>query len=188
MSKVPEQEIGNFIAKLASRYEAFTRNKALDEKTGKEVIIPVSENAKAREELQRTIDQLCALYLIVSDEARNDIRKLVRSHGPLHNGLLDHIGWAAQHKPPDWLWRGLAAASIEDNQADFRDTFVALGGLYQEAVAVGINVSDGFQKAAQWSSAVAGPYSKVSMRQFLAGFEQSEYFKQSVQPKLRSKS
>ncbi len=188
MSRVPEQEIGDFVATLASRYEAYTRNKTRDEKTDQEVIIPVSENAKAREELQRAIDELCALYLNVSDEARDHIRKLVQVHRPLHNGLLAHIGWTAQHKPPDWLSRGLAAASIEDNREDFRDMFVALGGLYLEAVTVGIDVSSCFQKAAQLSSAVPRPYFKLSMREFLAGFEKSEYFKRSIQPKLRSKS
>jgi hypothetical protein len=187
MSRLREQEIGDFITKLASRYEAYTRNKARDEQTGKEVIIPVSENAKAREEIQRTIDELCVLYLTVSDEGRNHVRKLVQAHRPLHNGLLAHIGWTAQHKPPDWLRRGLAAASIEDNRVDFRDMFIALGGLYLEAVAVGLDVSDCFQKAAQLSSAVAGPYFKLWMREFLAGFEQSEYFKQSVRPKLPTK-
>jgi hypothetical protein len=188
MSRLREQEVGDFIAKLAFRYEAYTRNKALDETTGKEVVIPVSENATAREELQRTIDELCVLYLTVSDEGRGHIRKLVQAHRPLHNGLLAHIGWTAQRKPPDWLWRGLAAASIEDNLEDFRDMFIALGELYLEAVAVGVDVSDCFQEAAQLSSAITGPYFKRSMREFLAGFEQSEYFKQSVRPKLPSKS
>lgn len=187
-AKLGDQEVDRFLANLASRYEAYTRNKAWDEKTGKEVIIPVSENAKAREELQYTIDELCALYLTVSDEERDHIRKLVQAHRPLRHGLLAHISWTAQHKPPDWLRRGLAAASIEDNREDFRDMFIALGGLWLEAVKVGIDVSDYFQKAAQLSSAVTGPYFKVPMREFLASFEQSEYFKQSIQPKLHLKS
>jgi len=188
MSRDREREIGDFITKLASRYEAYTRNKARDENTGKEVVIPVTENAKVRDELQRTIDELCALYLTVSNEGRDHIRKLVRVHRPLHNGLLAHIGWTAQHKPPDWLWRGLAAASIEDNREDFRDMFVALGGLYLEAVAAGLDASDHFQKAAQLSSAVAGPYVERSMREFLSAFEKSEYFKESILPKLGYKS
>jgi hypothetical protein len=91
MSRLREEEIGDFVAKLASRYEAYTRNKARNEKTGEEVIIPVSENANAREELQLTIDELCVLYLTVSDEGRDHIRKLVQAHRPLHNGLLVHI-------------------------------------------------------------------------------------------------
>jgi hypothetical protein len=188
MPRLREQEIGDFIATLASRYEAYTRSKALDDTTGIEVIIPVSENAKDGEELQRTIDELCVVYLTVSDAGRDHIRNLVQAHRPLHNGLLAHIAWTAQRKPPDWLWHGLAAASIEDNRVDFRDMFVALGRLYLEAVAVGLDVSDCFQSAARLSSAVAGPYFKLSMREFLARFEQSEFFKHSIRPKLPSKS
>src|SRR5208282_5601899 len=186
--KTARRDVEKLVADLGSRYEAYTRNTARDERTGKEEIILVSDNAKAREELQRTIDELCALYLTVSDGERDHIRKLVQTHRPLHNGLLAHIGWTAQHKPAHWLWRGLAAASIEDNREDFRDMFVALGGLYLEAVAVGIDVSDCFQKAAQLSSAVAGPHFKLSMREFLAEFEQSKYFEQSIRPKLPSRS
>lgn len=182
-----DQELDKFVADLVSRYEAYTRNKVWDERLGKEVIIPVSENAKAREELQRMIDELCALYLTVSDEERDHIRKLVELHRPLHNGLLGHIGWAAQHKPADWLRRGLAAASIEDNREDPRDTIIALGGLYLAAAQAGMDVSACFQEAAQQSSSVAGPGFKVPMRDFLAGFEESSFFKQSVQPKLPRK-
>ena len=108
-AKLGDQEVDRFVADLGTRYEAYTRNKARDTNTGKDVIIPVSENAKFREELQRTIDELCAFYLTVSDEERDHIRELVQAYRPLHNGLLAHIGWTAQHKPPDWLRRGLAA-------------------------------------------------------------------------------
>jgi hypothetical protein len=187
MTNLGDQELDNFVADLGSRYEAYTRNKAWDEKTGKEVVIPVSENAKVREELQRMIGELCAFYLTVSVEKRDHIRKLVQVHRPLHNGLLAHIGWAAKHKPTDWLWRGLAAASIEDNRGDFRDMYIALGGLYLEAARVGIDVAGCFQKAAQLSSSVAGPSFKPSMREFLTKFEQSAFFVQAIQPKLPRK-
>jgi len=187
MARRGERGIEDFIAELATRYEAYTRNRVRDDKTGEEIIVPVSENKKVHEELQRRIDELCALYLSVSDEERDFIRNLVRPHRPLHNGLLRHIGWTAQHKPPDWLRRGLAAASIEDNREDFRDTFVALGGLYQEAARSGIDVSDRFQEAARFSSAIPGPLSPTSMRAFFSDFERSEFFKQSIQSKLPRK-
>lgn len=184
MSKLGKQDIPTFIADLASRYEAYWRNKRWDENLRKEVIIPVSENAKYRGELQRTIDELCAFYLTASEEDRQTIRGLVQPHRSLHNGLFDHIGWTVQHKPDDWIMRGLAAASIEDNQEDFRDTYRALSGLYLEAVAVGLDASECFQRAAYLSSAIAGPYLQQSMQDFLARFEQSAYFRHSVQPKL----
>lgn len=176
MTKLDGQEPDDFISDLMSRYEAFLRNKVPDKRTGQELIIPVSENAKVREELQRMIDELCAFYLLVSDEERDHIRKLVQENRPLHNGLLAHIGWTLQHKSFDWVQRGLAGASIEDNREDFRDMFIALGGLYLEASRDGIDASGRFQKAAQLST--------PSMRRFLLDFEKSEYFKQAVLPNL----
>jgi hypothetical protein len=62
--------------------------------------------------------------------------------------------------------------------------YVALGGLYLEAIRSGMDVSACFQKAAQLSSSIAGPSLKTSMREFLAEFEQSAFFVQTIQPKL----
>jgi hypothetical protein len=187
MARGGEREIDDFIAELATRYEAYTRNRVREDKTGEEIIVPVTENKKVHEELQRKIDELCALYLTLSDEERDYIRNLVQPHRPLHNGLLRHIGWTARYKPPDWLRRGLAAASIEDNREDFRDTFVALGGLYLEAARTGIDASDCIQEAARFSSPIPGPHFPTSMRDFFSNFERSEFFKQSIQSKLPRK-
>jgi hypothetical protein len=191
MAKLGYQELDDFIHDVGTRYDAYSRNKTWDKTTGSEVIIPVSQNAQVRHELQCTIDELCAFYLSCSAEDRAHIRKLVQAHRALHKGLLAHVGWAGQHVDSsqgiDWVRRGLAAASIEDNREDFRDMFIALGGLYLDAVRVGIDVSDCFQEAAELSSSVAGSYSKASMREYLASFEQSEYFKQSILPKLPHK-
>jgi hypothetical protein len=185
MERLGNRDVEEFITDLASRYDAYSRNKVRSVKTGEEAIIPVSENARVREELHCTIDELCAFYLGASEGERDHIRTLIQAHRPLHNGLLSHIGWAAQHKPPDWLRRGLAAASIEDNRLDSRDMFIALGALYLVAIQAGLDASCYFQEAAQWSSSVAGPYFKRPMRDFLSDFEQSAYFRESIQPKLR---
>jgi hypothetical protein len=171
MTRVGEREIEDLIAELATRYEAYTRNRVRNDKTGEEVIVPVSENKKAYEELARRIDELCAIYLSVSDDQRGHIRNLVQPHCPLLNGLLRHIRWTAQNKAPDWVRHGLAAASIEDNRTDFRDTSTALRVLYQEAARSGIDASEHFQEAARFSSDIARPYSQTSMREFLKGFK-----------------
>ena len=92
MTKLGGEEPDDFVSDLMSRYEAFSRNQVRDKLTGEEVIIPVSENTRVREELQQMIDELCAVYLVVSDEQRDHLRKLVQEHRPLHNGLLAHIG------------------------------------------------------------------------------------------------
>src|SRR5580704_7315163 len=155
MAKLDHQELDDFIGDIGTCYDAYSRNKTWDKATGSEVLIPVSENAKVREELQRIIDELCAFYLSCSAEDRAHIRKLVQAHRALHQGLLVHIGWAGQHidspQSIDWVQRGLAAASIEDNREDFRDMFIALGGLYLAAAQVGIDVSESFRMAAQLS-------------------------------------
>jgi|SRR5579871_1022864 len=121
MTKIDNQEIEEFIASLATRCDAYSRNKTIDLNTGQEVVIPVSENRRFHDQLQRTIDQLCAFYLAVSDAERTHIRELVEPHHPILYRLLDHIYWAGEQKPHDWLLRALAAASIENNKIDFRD-------------------------------------------------------------------
>lgn len=189
MSELSYKEVDKFITQLASRYEAYSRNKVWDEKAGREVIIAVSGNAKVRQELQLEIDDLCVLYVSLSDEQRDHVRKLVKPHRSLLNGLLWHIGWASSRIKSsgdgDWLKRGLAAASIEDNRTDYRDMFVALGGIYLSATRAGINASDYFKQAALLSSSVPGAVFKwSSMREFLDNFETSVFFRQDVRSKL----
>ena len=191
MAKLSYQEIDKFVSELGAQYEAYARNKIWDQQAGKELAIPVGENAKVREELQRAINDLCVLYLTLSDEQRDHVRKLVQPHRSLLNGLLGHIGWAGSRikssNDGDWLKRGLAAASIEDNRTDYRDTFVALGGLYLSAARAGLDVSENFREAAEMSSATANPLIRRSMRDFLSTFEASAYFKQEIQPKVDAK-
>lgn len=108
------------------------------------------------------------------------------------NGLLGHIGWAGQRiecsKDRDWLRRGLAAASIEDNLTDYRDTLVALGRIYLAAARAGLDVSDSFQEAGQLSSSDPNPRLNQSMRDFRSEFEQSAYFEHAIQSEFAAKS
>lgn len=79
------------------------------------------------------IDELCDLYVRVSDDQRERIRNLAAEpSSTIGNQLLSHIGWAgeqASSKDGEWVRRGLPAASIEDNRLDYRDMFRALGSL-----------------------------------------------------------
>jgi hypothetical protein len=184
MPQLSEDGLYSFVLSLAARCEVYTRNKIKGDKTGKESVIPVSDNRKVADELHQQIDELCVAYLKASDEEREYIRELVRDQKPLLNGLWRHIGWAVQNKPPDWVRRALAAASIEDNRMDFRDTFVALGQLYLGAVENGQDASQCFKEIALLSSATPGPFFPHSMRDFLAHFEQSAFFRQSIQSRL----
>jgi hypothetical protein len=146
--------------------------------------------SKAYVELHQMIDELCELYVCVSDDQRERIRNLAAEPpSTIGNQLLSHIGWAGEQalssKDGEWVRRGLAAASIEDNRLDYRDMFRALGGLYLAASSAGIDCSHYFQEAAELSSPQQGLFLSVgSMRTFLANFEQSVYFKSDVRPKI----
>jgi hypothetical protein len=144
------------------------------------------------EELHQTTDELCVLYLTVASEEREQIRNLAAEPSRIIDyHLFNHIGWAGKQVSTsgdgEWLRRGLAAASIEDNRLDARDTFTALGGLYLAASSVGIDCSHYFQEVAELSSAQP-VYPKIawigSIRDFLANFEQSAYFTTDVRPKI----
>nr|HEV7952438.1 hypothetical protein [Candidatus Acidoferrales bacterium] len=144
------------------------------------------------ENLHQTIGELCVLYLGVSSEQREEIRNLAAEPSRVISyHLFNHIGWAGKQISAsgdgEWVRRGLAAASIENNRLDARDTFAALGRLYLAASSAGIDCSHYFQEVAELSSAQP-VYPKFRwigcMREFLANFEQSEYFKQDVRPKI----
>lgn len=148
--------------------------------------------SKAHVELHQMIDELCVLYLGVPAEQREEIRNLVAEPPPTVNDqLLGHISWAGEQalslKDGEWVRRGLAAASIENNRLDARDMFTSLGGLYLAAISAGIDCSHYFQEVAELSSAQS-VYPKIrwmgSMRDFLANFDQSAYFKADVRPKI----
>jgi hypothetical protein len=144
------------------------------------------------DELHQTTDALCVLYLSVPSEQREEIRNLaVEPSLVINYHLFNHIGWAKKQvsssKDGEWVRRGLAAASIENNRLDARDMFAILGELYLAASSAGIDCSHYFQEVAGLSSAQS-LYPKIRwvgcMRDFLANFEQSAYFKADVRPKI----
>jgi hypothetical protein len=151
---------------------------------------PVYVDARSKEqgELHELIDDVCVLHLRASGEQRAKIRSLVTElPRTLGQQFLSHVGWARMRilssKDGEWVRRGLAAASIDDNRTDFRDTFGVLGHLYLTATSVGIDCSPYFREAADFSSTEHVPLLSPScMRDFLANFEQSAYFNEEVRP------
>ena len=105
-----------------------------------------------------------------SEEQRAQMRKLVVGlPRDLGGQLLNHIGWARDRflssNDEEYVRRALAAASLDDNRSDFRDTFRALGYLYLAASSMGINCSRYFLEAAELSSTQLGIFPSVgSMR------------------------
>jgi hypothetical protein len=173
MPRIKIDNLADFVASLNSKYPKY-----------------VYPGTKDYEQLHETIDDLCVFYLDASREQRSQIRILAAErHSTLRGQLLNHIGWTAERvrssKDGEWVRRGLAAASIEDNREDFRDTFAGLGRLYLAAACVGIECSHYFQEAAELSSAQHGlPPSRGCMKEFLSDFEQSAYFKADVRPMI----
>jgi hypothetical protein len=140
-----------------------------------------------RDEIHGQLNDLCDYYLFASDAERLKVRELADGNEALLRHLREHIGWSLSRitSPSDAreVRRGLAAASIEQNQSDFRDTYIAFGELYLKAVAVGIDPDSEFEYVSSISSSVARNRSG-NMRDFLGKFKQSAFFASYVKPKL----
>ena len=173
MPKLEFSDAASFMGTLVSRYSTYA-----------------NPGTSAYLELHQLIDDLCVLYLSASEKNRAQIRNLAAGLPRTIEGqMLNHIGWASNRvlssNDGEWVRRGLAAASIDDNRTDFRDTLNALGDLYLTASRVGIDCSRYFQEAAELSSTQHGILPSLSsMRDFLANFEQSAYFEEDVRPMI----
>lgn len=140
---------------------------------------PASVGAGPRDEVFAIFDELCDLY------ARSDpgrcaiIREIVheREARLLLEAYLAHASQVLkQGGRPEWLERGVAAASIEDQRTDYRDWLVSLGGLYLNARAAHLDPSPVLKRIAELSS--------PNTRGMLDKFEDSAYFLTSILPQL----
>jgi hypothetical protein len=150
---------------------------------------PPAEAYSAREDegLASDVDLACELYLTYGEGLRSEIRTSFGVWTAVRGCMLDRA-WSYARRlsetcEPRWLRLGLAAVSIDDNGTDFRDGYVVLGGLYVCAVRCGVEPGPYLEEAAALSSAVPN-IERLSMRDFLLGFEASAYFRESVAPKL----
>jgi hypothetical protein len=205
MMLLGKENLDDFITDLALRYKAYCHkknaefqrvwNQSFDElsllEAGKKA--QAAGGVEVYDELQRAIDELCAFYLSVSSTQREHIRLAVGPHRELRHGLLEHVGWASRQiqsgAGEEWVCRGLAAASIEDNRLDYRDMYIALGTLYVRAANAGIDVSRCLQSVAALSNPQPGLWPKQgSMQHFLENFERSAFFQVDVKRQLRQRS
>ena len=123
--------------------------------------LPQAANAAAalglgpRDEAFATFDEICDLY------ARSDPARCAIIRGVVHEhearGLLeDYIGYASrilkQGGRPEWLERGIAAASIDDQRRDYRDWLMALGDLYLSARAARLDPTPVLKRMAERSN------------------------------------
>jgi hypothetical protein len=138
------------------------------------------------------IAALCDAYLVATPEQRSAVRQRTHDMLSLHHHLIGFIRFAASKLAPDgdahdaWLHRGLAAAAIENNVLDFRDTYLALAELYIAAQRAGLDPTGAFRDAGEIADdRPAYPeLNQGSMRDFLGNFTRSAFFQADVLPHL----
>ena len=141
-----------------------------------------------RDEVFAAFDQTCDLY------ARSDAAHCALIRGIVHNRearvlLSDYIAYASrilkQGGRPEWLERGVAAASIDDQRVDYRDWLMALGDLYLSARAARLDPTPVLKRIAERSNPERHAASPTPTRDALGKFEDSAYFMTSILPQLR---
>jgi len=154
--------------------------------------LPQGANAAAlglgpRDEVFAVFDEICDLY------ARSDAPRCAIIRGIVHGReahlLLDeYLGYASrilkQGGRPEWLERGIVAASIDDQRRDYRDWLMSLGDLYLSAWAAHLDPSPVLKRIAERSNPERHAAAPTPTRDALRGFEDSAYFATSIQPQL----
>jgi len=155
--------------------------------------LPQAANAAAalglgpRDEAFALFDELCDLY------ARSDPSRCAIIRGIVHERearrlLEDYVAYAArtlkQGGRPEWLERGIAAASIDDQRRDYRDWIMALGDLYLSARAAKLDPSPVLKRIAERSNPERHAAAPTPTRDALTTFENSAYFMTSILPQL----
>jgi hypothetical protein len=155
--------------------------------------LPQASNAAAalglgpRDEAFAVLDEVCDLY------ARSDPPRCAVIRGIVHEhevrGLLeDYIAYASrilkQGGRPEWLERGIVAASIDDQRRDYRDWLMALGDLYLNARAAHLDPSPVLKRIAELSNPERQQAAPTPTREALGNFEDSAYFMTSILPQL----
>ena len=140
-----------------------------------------------RDEVFAVFDAICDLY------ARSDTAHCATIRGIVHEReahiLLDeYLGYASrilkQGGRPEWLERGIAAASIDDQRRDYRDWLMSLGDLYLSARAAHLDPTPVLKRIAERSNPERHAAAPTSTRDALDGFENSAYFMTSILPQL----
>lgn len=154
--------------------------------------LPQAANAAAlglgpRDEVFAVFDEICDLY------ARSDAPRCAIIRGIVHGReahlLLDeYLGYASrilkQGGRPEWLERGVVAASIDDQRRDYRDWLMSLGDLYLSAWAAHLDPSPVLKRIAERSNPERHAAAPTPTRDALRGFEDSAYFATSIAPQL----
>jgi len=140
-----------------------------------------------RDEVFGIFDAICDLYARSDPPRCATIRRIVHER-EAHILLDEYLGYASrilkQGGRPEWLERGIAAASIDDQRRDYRDWLMSLGDLYLSARAAHLDPSPVLKRIAERSNPEPHPATPTSTRDMLIHFEDSAYFMTSILPQL----
>jgi hypothetical protein len=155
--------------------------------------LPQAANAAAslglgpRDEVFAAFDEICDLYARSDPGRCGIIRGIVHEH-EARALLEDYIAYASrilkQGGRPEWLERGTAAASIDDQRRDYRDWLMALGDLYLSARAAHLDPTPVLKRIAERSNPERHAAAPTPTRDALRNFEDSAYFITSILPQL----
>jgi hypothetical protein len=138
-------------------------------------------------EVFAVFDEVCDLYSRSDAQRCALIRGIVQIH-EAYRLVVDYCAHCAkmleQSRRAEWLDRGLAAASIDDQRIDYRAWLVSVGGLYVAARKAAIDPTPAMERMAQRSNPDVHESNGTSTREMLAGFERTAYFGMSILPSL----
>lgn len=155
--------------------------------------LPQAANAAAalglgpRDEVFAVFDLICDRYV------KSDAQDCATIRGIVHERearalLADYIAYASgilkKGGRPEWLDRGIAAASIDDQRRDYRDWMMSLGDLYLSARAARLDPTPVLKRIAERSNPERHPAAPTPTREVLEKFEDSAYFMTSILPQL----
>lgn len=146
-----------------------------------------SVGAGPRDEVFAIFDEICDLYL-QSDPPRCAILRGIVHEREARLLLGDYVGHASEvlkmGGQPEWLERGIAAASIDDQRRDHDEWLMSLGDLYLSAHAKNLDPSPVLKRIAALSNPEPHVGAPASTREALGMFEDGEYFATSIRPQL----
>jgi hypothetical protein len=155
--------------------------------------LPQAANAAAalglgpRDEVFAILDEICDLYAH-SDPPRCAIIRGIVHEREAHILLEEYLANASrilrQGGRPEWLERGVAAASIDDQRRDYRDWLMSLGDLYLSARAAHLDPSPVLKRIAERSNPERHAAAPTPTRDALRTFEDSAYYMTSILPQL----
>jgi hypothetical protein len=146
-----------------------------------------SLGAGPRHAVFAVFDEICDVY------ARSDPPYCAIVRGVVHARearllLEEYVGHASQVLKqggrPEWLARGIAALSIDDQRTDYRDWLMSLGDLYLTAHAKHLDARPVIKRIAERSSLERHSIAPMSTRDAFSTFEDSAYFLTSIAPQL----